>query len=440
MSKEDILSQISGEDWIKKGGLDIPDDIFEALDSPYDWLDGLKPISFSRDNLPTIDNILSFFPQAELGDIVKTSSIEMLRTSYGINKCFNSKTHKDLAEKANQLLSKSKARKKDVGIYNAAVQANNLFLNLGLVKEQSESYSGQMGEVSIYDRIKQSEAKNKDWLLEVLEETQEILGNAAEDAIAKIKRLIRKLTKFMKVPRPYESNSISGQYISLSSNFSPSAIIPVAAPGVVDVVGVVNAIASELLKTFILKAVAIPAALAEGLVSTVTSIVLKGLGASGTEAVRYIAGGILRGAKDLLPSVFNNTGMFAGAWAFLTSCAPYILAAAIIIILAIKMSQKVQVGNLVTLLATTGNDQDPDLVSARISGDSAERLKDLADLKTSLLEETGKDYANIYGFTFEKGDRKLCVDMTLPVLIPIKGEIAATLWANFSARFDFLTS
>lgn len=440
MSQEDILGQISGEDWIKKGGLDVPNDIFNALENPFDWFDGLKPISFSRENLPIIGNILSSFPESEIGSIVKSLSLEMLQTCYGINKCFNSKTYSDLTGKGNQIAATLKIKTRDIQIYKAAVQASNLFLNMGLVNEQlsASNYNGQIGN-SIYNRVKTQEAKNKDWLTEKLESAQNSLENAAKDIISKIKRLLRKLKKVFELPRPYEFGTVQSHY-TISSNFSPSAIIPVTSPSVVDVIGVVNTIASGLLHTFILKGVAIPTQLAEALTKTVTSLVLKGLNASGVQAVRYIAGGVLRGAKDLLPAVFNNTGMFAGAWSFLTSCAPYIIAAAVIIIITIKLSQKTDIGNWITLLAIGNNkNQEPDTVFARLSGDVQEKLKDLGKIKEDLIQETGKQYTNIYAFSFDGDTRKLCLDISLAVPIPMKEEIATQLWTQFSTKFDFLS-
>ncbi len=439
MSKEDILGQISGEDWIKKGGLDVPDDIFSALESPFDWFDSLKPISFSRGNLPTIENILSYFSESEIGNLVKSSSLEMLRTSYGINKCFNSKVYSNLTAKGDQIAANLKLKNRDRQIYQAAIKASNLFLNIGLVKEQLSSidYNGQIGD-SIYEIVKNGEVKNKDWLTENLESAQNSLENAAKDIISKIKRLIKKLKKVFEAPRPYEFGTVQSSY-TISSNFSPSAIVPVASPSVVDVIGVVNSIASGLLQTFILKGVAIPAQLAEAVTKTVTSLVLKGLNASGVQAVRYIAGGVLRDAKDLLPAVFNNTGMFAGAWSFLTSCAPYIIAAAVIIIITIKLSQKTDIGNWITLLAVGSNkNQEPDTVFARVIGDVQEKLKDLDKIKEDLIEETGKQYANVYAFSFDGDAKKLCIDMSLAVPIPMKDEIATTLWTEFSTKFDFL--
>ncbi|MBG1242599.1 hypothetical protein [Nostoc sp. NZL] len=519
MSKEDILGQISGEDWIKKGGLDVPDDIFSALESPFDWFDELKPISFSRGNLPTIENILSYFSESEISNIVKSSSIEMLRTSYGINKCFNSKVYSNLAAKGDQLAASLKLKTRDLQIYQAAIQANNLFLNVGLLNKQvsSSSYDGQMGEVSIYQKVKAAEINNKDWLHSLAEKIQEkavqileplldqlqerkdsipeevirgiqivrekVLDEFAkfyidlEKSLLKIKndfaegiralkkkaldpfladmrelrkkvlnpaikdfrKLINKLNKLLAIIKDekYKNDSVGGY--TISSSFSPSAIVPVASPSVIDVIGVVNAIASGLLQTFILKGVAIPAQLAEAVTKTVTSLVLKGLNASGAEAVRYIAGGVLRGAKDLLPAVFNNTGMFAGAWSFLTSCAPYIIAAAVIIIITIKLSQKADIGNWITVLAVGNNNQEPDTVFARLLGDAQEKLKDLGKIKEDLIQETGKQYANIYAFSFDGDARKLCIDMSLAVPIPMKDEIANTLWTEFSTNFDFLS-
>ncbi len=148
MTKEDVINQISGEDWIHKGGLDIPEDIFGLLDNPFGWFQDLKPINFAMESnqLPTLKNILSYFPEDELGGLVKVSSLEMLKTSYGINKCFNSRTHDDLQAKANQLLTNSQIKKRDNRIYHGTVQAYNFFLNMSVVNKSLSlsNYNGQM--------------------------------------------------------------------------------------------------------------------------------------------------------------------------------------------------------------------------------------------------------------------------------------------------------
>ena len=97
--------------------------------------------------------------------------------------------------------------------------------------------------------------------------------------------------------------------------------------------------------------------------------------------------------------------MFAGAWELLTACAPYILAAVIIIIIAINMAKKNQLDNFIWLLGILESQQEPDVCFARISGDSLEimifgdeivtELKNIPEKETQTLVVYGVDKIGI---------------------------------------------
>jgi hypothetical protein len=177
--------------------------------------------------------------------------------------------------------------------------------------------------------------------------------------------------------------------------------------------------------------VQLPGVFVEALKNTTISIILKRLDIPGGEAIRYITGGLLRTVKDLLPAVFNNTGMFAGAWGLLTACAPYILAAAILVIIAIKMAKRNQLGDFILILGLLSSQTEPDICCARVIGD--EKMEDIQTLKEGFITETNKNYDFIYALTFKNEElaRSLDISQETPVIIP--EEAAITINAGLSS-------
>ena len=151
----------------------------------------------------------------------------------------------------------------------------------------------------------------------------------------------------------------------------------------------------------------------------------------GGEAIRYITGGLLRTVKELLPAVFNNTGMFAGAWGLLTACALYILAAAILVIIAIKMAKRNQLGDFILILGLLASQLEPDICCARVIGD--EKMEDIQTLKEGFIAETNKTYDFIYALTFKNEviARSLDISQETPVILP--EEAALTIKEGLSS-------
>jgi hypothetical protein len=239
----------------------------------------------------------------------------------------------------------------------------------------------------------------------------------------------KKLVEF-KDQANYAQDNLKSQFGSVVSNYG--AITPVPTPTNLDVVNVLGKIAESLLSTFILKGISLPRAFFDAIKNTVVSVITKRLSIPASEAIRYITGGLLRTAKDLLPAVFNNTGMFAGAWGLLTACAPYILAAAIIIIIAINMAKKNQLGNFIWLLGILESQQEPDLCFARVSGDSLERMEDIKQLKSEFLEETNKRYDFLYALTFKNEELARSFNLKEEAPEILTEEAALTIKTGFS--------
>ena len=243
----------------------------------------------------------------------------------------------------------------------------------------------------------------------------------------------KKLVEF-KDQANYAQDNLKSQFGSVVSNYG--GITPVPTPTNLDVVNVLGKIAESLLSTFILKGISLPRAFFDAIKNTVVSVITKRLSIPASEAIRYITGGLLKSAKDLLPAIFNNTGMFAGAWGLLTACAPYILAAAIIIIIAINMAKKNQLGNFIWLLGIKEGRPEPDLGIARVSGDSLERMKDFEEFRFQFLEETNKRYQYLYALTFKSEKLGRSFDMTEETPTILSEEAAKIIHQGFSYLED----
>ena len=249
--------------------------------------------------------------------------------------------------------------------------------------------------------------------------------------IGGIKKLFRKAGKLLsnKNQSNYKKDSLKSQFGDISSAYG--AIVPVDVPTTINAIEVLKKITESILTTFILKGVKLPGVLVEALKNTTVSIILKRLDIPGGEAIRYITGGLLRTVKHLLPAVFNNTGMFAGAWGLLTACAPYILAAAILVIIAIKMAKRNQLGDFILILGLLASQTEPDICCARVIGD--EKMEDIQTLKEGFITETNKNYDFIYALTFknEQIARSMDISNETPVIIP--EEAAITINAGLSS-------
>ncbi|MDB9318202.1 hypothetical protein [Nodularia spumigena] len=250
-------------------------------------------------------------------------------------------------------------------------------------------------------------------------------------ALNEIRKLLTKGRKVfeLKDDAKYKDN-LRSQFGNIASNYG--AIAPVPSPTNLDVYNVLGKIAESLLSTFLLRGAKLPWEFFQAVKNTVVSVITKRFAIPAGEAIRYITGGLLRSVKDLLPAVFNNTGMFAGAWGMLTACAPYILSAAIIIAIAINMAKKNQLGNFIWLLGLVQNQTEPDVCFARISGDSLERMEDIKQLKSDFLEETNKKYNSLYVLSFKNEElgRSFNFKNKNPEILP--EETALTIKAGFS--------
>src|SRR4028119_1551475 len=125
-----LRDQISNTTWIDKEALQISDAVTAALNNGQEWYFNLPHIQFLMENssMRGIKDLLT--ASQDLGSTVLDCNLVFLETVYGINKAFNSKVHKDLADKAKTELDKLAANNTEKAIYEASVMAHNESLNL----------------------------------------------------------------------------------------------------------------------------------------------------------------------------------------------------------------------------------------------------------------------------------------------------------------------
>jgi peptidyl-tRNA hydrolase len=359
MSQFDYLrSQLTGNTWANKEVLPVADAVMGAIDSGREWYFALPHIKFIMET-PVMSGIASLLEASgDLADTVIDTNLVFLETVHGINRAFNSKLFRDnLAGKGNIEIAKIINSTREQSIYQNAVIAYNETLNLPALSVQVAEIEAQIAAIEQQGRSATEQIEDwKNQALAKLEETKNSLlqlistltGNQRRNARRRASIVDAGLTAMNtgNIPRiiaanPYAIDSISRYSFSsiIRTNIQANAIVPIAVGGAATVAGAVSVltgIAGWLLSSFFLKAVAVPAILLPALTNTVVSIVLKILGSSGAEAVRYFAASALKAGANLLPIIFAPTGMRASGWSWLMAFATPIIGAAIIIIQAMR--------------------------------------------------------------------------------------------------------
>ncbi|MFB2891973.1 hypothetical protein ACE1CI_03400 [Aerosakkonemataceae cyanobacterium BLCC-F50] len=444
MSQYDYLrNRIQNNVWLGKDVLNISDQVFSVINSPRDWFYNLPPIKFilESENSP-LAQLKDFLDEAsDVPGIIRDCGLIFLETAYGINQGYNSKVHANAqSAAAAQAIAIMRTTEREISLYNGAVTAHNEALNLPMLSQNIDAISAQMAAVGqiAYTGIQQINSWQEQMINQIsnlINQLRTQLENLTGSARSKVQR---KLTKLTKINQSMLSGT-NNQSIQLSA-FSSAAIVPIAVGGLATVggaIGVVSAIASFLLSGMFLKAITdFPAQLLGGLVQATTSIVLKFFGSSGASAVRYLAAAALKTAADVLPVMFNPTGMFGGAWTVLAAYAPFIIIAAIVIILAIK-STNTEVGPILYVFGCGHNDQ-PDMVFASHRRDIKKfTIKQvLANLRSELTQESGRNYREIYGFSLnEFNEVKLCLNLLEREPKTENSEVGKALFASRFAPF-----
>jgi len=352
-----LRDQISNNTWIDKEALRISDAVTTALTNGQEWYFNLPHIQFIMENssLRGIKDLLT--ASQDVGATVLDSNLVFLETVYGINKAFNSKVHEDLAGKAQIELDKLANNNTEKAIYDASITAHNESLNLPelsvkVAAIEAEIASIQQQGTTAIEQIEQWKndaiTKLEQLKNELLTLIEGLLGNPRRNARARLKIVEAGIVAMQTgtIPpiiamNPYEITSKFDCPITSTFRRQPvlNAIVPIAAGGAATVAGaatILTGIAEWLLSSFFLKAVSIPAILLPALTNTVVSIVLKVVGSSGANAMRYLAASALKAGQSLLPKIFGATGMQVSGWAYLMAWAVPIIGAAVIIIQAMR--------------------------------------------------------------------------------------------------------
>jgi len=165
-------------------------------------------------------------------------------------------------------------------------------------------------------------------------------------------------------------------------------------PSMVGIVDILNEIAQFFLQSFLFAPVS--PNLLPALSHTVTSIVLKYLRSGGAIASNYFAGHVLRANAGVLPVVFRATGMGGMAWTFLSAFAPWIIIAAVIIIIGIRSNQKL--GEHLYLFGMGGEMPDMSYLILENSNNK-EIYETIVNQGEKMKMESGKNYPHLYGFS-----------------------------------------
>lgn len=352
-----LRDQISNNTWIEKEALRISETVITALNNGQEWYFSLPHIQFIMENssLGGIKDLLT--ASQDLGATVLDCNLVFLETVYGINKAFNSKVHEDLVGKAQIELEKLANNNTEKAIYEASVMAHNESLNLPELSVKVAAIEAEIASIQQQGAtaIEQIEQWKNDAItqLEALKNElstliEGLVGNPRRNARARLKIVEAGIVAMQTgtIPpiiamNPYEITSKFDHAITSTFRRQPvvNAIVPIAPGGAATVAGaatILTGIAGWLLSSFFLKAVSIPATLLPALTNTVVSIVLKVVGSSGANAMRYLAASALKAGQSLLPKIFGATGMQVSGWAYLMAWAPPIIGAAVIIIQAMR--------------------------------------------------------------------------------------------------------
>ncbi len=413
--------------WLNKGALIVPSTVILAKETPDSWLDSLsliKDCKMKESPLPTVKSLLEY-KEKTLGEITKNSAQQLCETAYSINRAYNAKP--ESYPKAKARLSRTKPTKMDSLTSDSLSVCSSFFLNTEDIKQRN--YSVHLGDINA--NMKDLVEYNTDWRLGLLEQLKQQLEIAEGKIKSAIKRAIKVLEKSFGIDTSNKFAPPPSQFKTFTG--------PVATP-ITELVSGVNSMSTALLSDLIFKSATVPPAFMPVASNAVTSIVLKNLGASGAELARQEAGVLFRSVPGMLPQVFNNTGMFAGAWSGLMAAAPYLIIAGVIITAAIEMTRDCEVGNEYICVAYEGFKLRA--YSFTIVGleKKEERLKYFQTIKDAIINgQEGKvlRFTNLYIFTREKGNVKLSVDFTGP-MIPWSKEQTAVNWVSLCTQCRWL--
>lgn len=447
---EILKNQIINKLWLGKEIFFISEQVSGAIERDREWLSGLPPVNFILSQTEPAWKPLKDIMDGiqENTDVVAASALLFLQSSHGVNKRLNSKAPKS----GTDVFGDIRVSDNDRSLYNNCIRAYNQTLNLPVLSEKVAQYETEIKNIqemangtSIKEDLENLQSSALRKLLETkrqietniksLEGKQRRVANALlykiNSSIKKIKEswgidieasggsggsgkapfaelayrgIYRKMPEIMN--SSFEINSISHVQINSIRRYPDiqmSALAPVipALPSVGGIVGVIIQMATWLLGDFLLKSViGFPSALLGTLTNVTSSIVCKYFLSAGAEGCAQIAADILKANLSSLPAIFSaTTGMMGAAWSFLTIYAPYIILAAVIIIIAIKLTEKKEIDYAPIFYIVGYRNGTADYAIGRFEGEIKVPLIELLiDEGKDFIENTGKEYNELYGF------------------------------------------
>jgi len=404
-------------------------------------------------------------------------AIALPETIYGVNLARNSRQFQsNLAGRGNTLLSTATNSSLTKSIYDKAVQVHNETLNLPYLSTELSNVKDKIEEIEKFDSGKVLE-EYKQKALEYLRiqkdrlenKIKELQGNKEQQSQLKIARvqfkrveLALKGTKNNIMPEIYASShpqyninsnlnwqinsTLQSKYnissIAINKNniysmagamaYAPLRYVPIAVGGVATLSGagaIIGSIAGWLLSNIFLKTLmTFPMQLLDALKHTVTSLVLKVLGSSGTNAYRFLAASILKAHHANV--ILGKAGSLVASWAFLVSFSPIIIAVGSIIILAMRRRQKLMLGNNLLVIGET-SDVMRSIGTVHLYDTSREEMRtELQNTAKELIAESKFSFRKMFGVAFTDDNEPVMVLNLFPnpdIPVEVKGDTAIAL-------------
>ncbi|MFM7984900.1 MAG: hypothetical protein ACKPKO_36825, partial [Candidatus Fonsibacter sp.] len=89
-----VLSEIKNGVWNGKNNLLVTEDVVSALKDGNPWFELQLQIAFAKEQLPQLYSILDYFKENEEEYHIENIASEILESSYGVNRAFNSEENK----------------------------------------------------------------------------------------------------------------------------------------------------------------------------------------------------------------------------------------------------------------------------------------------------------------------------------------------------------
>lgn len=463
---DELLGNIQGNTWLGKNAFVILPDVNDTIENPLDWFMNLGAITYLKSStglneLPNLHKIVTSFNDDEISKIVKSVGVYFLESSYSCNLAFNSYKYNDLTSVAESEFAKTKEHEDEIKLLQEANIMNSFSLNLPFLSSQLFSVinTGLSTTFNIQERLEILEDGHLSFLenlkVELLDLIQNLLNaiglypkpkkcNAQQ---LEERKQLQKQLKSMRRRNRTVDDILSGniqnkkqrqkqnyqQLNGVGASFVPS---PNNTGIVKTTTGILTEIAYWLLDGFLNLSASIPptiiniSGLTEALANMAVSLVTKVLGVEGASALNYLVSAFLKTIENLLPNIWNPTGIFAGVWNFLMSFAPYIILTAVIIILAIKFTKKIEVGKRFYIIGVEEENVNyPDYLVAKYGGYTQTELLNLfMPQKEEFVKETGKNYQEIYGFSLDSTTIKASCILTGKFPVPLSKQEALRLW------------